>query len=56
MKYSKFNDYVEADMNYDTKIWIGVSNKLSNMQRVKALDALQAFAGFAVKQVSIELG
>ena len=56
MKYSKFNDYVEADMNYDTKIWIGVSNKLSNMQRVKALDALQAFASFAVKQVSIELG
>ncbi len=56
MKYSKFSDYVEADTNYGTTIWIGVSNKLSNMQRVKALDALQGFVGFAVKQVSIELG
>ena len=56
MKYSKFSDYVEADTNYGTTIWIGVSNKLSNMQKVKALDALQGFVGFAVKQVSIELG
>ena len=56
MKYSKFSDYVEADTNYGTTIWIGISNKLSNMQRVKALDALQGFVGFAVKQVSIELG
>lgn len=56
MKYSKFSDYIEAETNYGTTIWIGVSNKLSNMQRVKALDALQGFASFAVKQVSIELG
>lgn len=56
MKYSKFSDYVEADTNYGTKVWIGVSNKLSNMQKVKALDALQGLVGFAVKQVSIELG
>ena len=56
MKYSKFSDYIEADTNYGTTIWIGVSNKLSNMQRVKALDALQGFVSFAVKQVSIELG
>ena len=56
MKYSKFSDYIEAETNYGTTVWIGVSNKLSNMQRVKALDALQVFASFAVKQVSIELG
>ena len=56
MKYSKFSDYIEADTNYGTTIWIGVSNKLSNMQKVKALDALQGFVSFAVKQVSIELG
>ena len=56
MKYSKFSDYIEAETNYGTTVWIGVSNKLSNMQRVKAFDALQSFVGFAVKQASLELG